>query len=200
MPSPALALTDDMLKLLFHDAHTAHGFTDEPVEEAQIEAIIEAIRWAPTAGNGSPGRFLIVRSAQARERLAAQMSESNRAKTLAAPLTVVTAADTRFHDHLHLLMPDRPNAGARFESDDVKREAAARFSATLQTAYFILAVRAAGLAAGPMTGYDAAGINAEFFGDGRYSVLAVVNIGKPGEDAWFARAPRLDYDEAVSSV
>jgi 3-hydroxypropanoate dehydrogenase len=200
MPSPALALTDDMLKLLFHDAHTAHGFTDEPVEEAQIEAIIEAIRWAPTAGNGSPGRFLIVRSAQARERLAAQMSESNRAKTLAAPLTVVTAADTRFHDHLHLLMPDRPNAGARFESDDVKREAAARFSATLQTAYFILAVRAAGLDAGPMGGFDSAGVDAEFFADSHWRSLLVINVGHAAADGHRERAPRLSFEQIARVV
>jgi 3-hydroxypropanoate dehydrogenase len=104
-----------------------------------------------------------------------------------------------FHEHLPKLVPHRPGAKDVF-AGDAKRAASARFNATLQAGYFILAVRAAGLAAGPMTGYDATGINAEFFGDSRRSVLAVVNIGKPGEDAWFARAPRLDYDEAVSSV
>ena len=73
-------------------------------------------------------------------------------------------------------------------------------TAALQVGYFILGVRAAGLAAGPMTGFDAAGINADFFPDGEHKVLAVVNIGQPGEGAWFDRLPRLDYDEVVSAV
>ncbi len=97
------------------------------------------------------------------------------------------------------LVPHLPNSKDAF-ADEAKRAASARFNATLQIGYFILGVRAAGLAAGPMTGFDADGLNAEFFGDGRYTVLAVVNIGKPGESAWYGRAPRLNYDEAVSSV
>jgi 3-hydroxypropanoate dehydrogenase len=200
MPNSAVALTDETLSLLFHGAHTAHGFTDEPVQDAQIEAIIDAIRWAPTAGNGSPGRFLIVRSPQARERLGRHMSDSNRAKTLAAPLTVVAAADMRFHDQLHLLMPDRPNAGARFESDEARREQAARFNATLQTAYFILAVRAAGLDAGPMGGFDNAGVDAEFFADGHWRSLLVINVGHAAADGHRERAPRLALEQITRVV
>jgi 3-hydroxypropanoate dehydrogenase len=97
------------------------------------------------------------------------------------------------------LAPHRPTAKDAF-ADEAKRAASARFNATLRVGYFIVGVCAAGLAAGPMTGFDADGINAECFGDGRYTVLAVVNIGKPGAGAWFGRAPRLDYKEAVSSV
>ena len=87
-----------------------------------------------------------------------------------------------------------------FFAERAVREQSATLNGALQAAYFIIGVRAAGLAAGPMTGYDAEGINKEFFGDGEHSVLAVVNIGKPGEDAWFPRSPRLEYDQVVTTV
>ncbi len=194
-----LTLSAEAQDLLFREARTANSFTGEPVSDEQMQAIYDLMKYAPTAMNASPLRIVLVRSPEARERLVAHMSDRNQPKTAAAPLVAILAADLDFHEHLGKLVPHRPGAKDAF-ADDAKRAASARFNATLQAGYFILAVRAAGLAAGPMTGYDAAGINAEFFGDGRHSVLAVVNIGKPGEDAWFARAPRLDYDEAVSSV
>ena len=198
-PAAGLALGAEAQDLLFREARTANTFTDEPVSDEQMQAVYDLMKFAPTSMNTSPLRIVLVRSPEARERLVAHMSDRNQPKTAAAPLVAILAADLDFHEHLSKLVPHRPDAKNVF-ADDAKRAASARFNATLQAGYFILAVRAAGLAAGPMTGYDADGINAEFFGDGRCSVLAVVNIGRPGADAWFARAPRLDYDEAVSSV
>jgi 3-hydroxypropanoate dehydrogenase len=84
--------------------------------------------------------------------------------------------------------------------DPSMREPFAQFNASIQTGYFILSVRAAGLAAGPLAGFDAKGIDAEFFaGTPLHSVL-VVNIGTPTDDAWFDRLPRLDYDEVVTAI
>jgi 3-hydroxypropanoate dehydrogenase len=190
-----LTLDNAAADLLFREAHTATEFTPDPVSDEQIEEIWDLIRWAPTGGNTNPGRLLIVRSAEARERLVANMNEGNRAKTLAAPLTVVTAADTRFHEFLATLTPDRPNAAQRLEDDPAARERLATLSATLMTAYFILGVRAAGLAAGPMGGFDRAGVDAEFFADGRWRSILVINVGVAAPEGVSPRKPRLAFSE-----
>ena len=114
-------------------------------------------------------------------------------------VVAILAADTEFHDELPRLVPFKPEARDWF-LDPTMREHAARFNAGLQIGYFIVGIRAAGLAAGPMIGFDAAGVDAEFFPDGRYRSLLVVNIGLPGPDAWFDRLPRLPHDEVVTTV
>ncbi|MCQ4082290.1 malonic semialdehyde reductase [Streptomyces sp. RB6PN25] len=186
--------------LLFREAHTANAFTDEPVTDEQVQAIYDLVKYAPTAFNQSPLRVVLVRSPEGRERLVQHMSEGNRAKTASAPLTAILAADNEFHEELPKLFPAFPQAKDAFFSERSVRERSATFNGALQAAYFIVGVRAAGLAAGPMTGFDAAAINKEFFGDGEHSVLAVVNIGRPGDDAYRPRAPRLSYDEVVTTV
>lgn len=196
----SLALHPDAQDLLFHSARTANTFTDEPVTDEQVRAIYELVKWAPTSMNQQPLRIVLVRSPQARQRLVAHMSEGNQKKTASAPLVAVLAADTDFHEELPRLFPHFPGARDLFQDNDTAREGNARLNATLQVAYFILGIRAAGLAAGPMTGFDNAGVDAEFFPDGKHRSLVVINIGRPGPDAWFDRLPRLDYDEVVTTV
>jgi 3-hydroxypropanoate dehydrogenase len=195
-----LALSDDAQELLFRSARTANAFTDEPVSDEQMQAIYDLIKWAPTSMNLQALRIVLVRSPQARAKLVDHMGDGNKAKTATAPLVAVLAADVNFHDELHRTFPHFPGARDVFAGDDAAREGVAKFNGALQVGYFILGVRAAGLAAGPMTGFDAAGINADFFPDGEHKVLAVVNIGHAGEGAWFDRLPRLDYDEVVSAI
>ena len=185
--------------LMFREARTANTFSAEPVSDEQVRAIYELVKWAPTAMNSQPLRVVLVRSPQARERLLAHLAEGNRDKTRSAPLTAVLAADTGFHEHLDDLLPHAPGAKDRF-ADPAARESTARFNATLQIGYFLLGVRAAGLAAGPMGGFDRAGVDADFFPDGRYRSLLVVNIGRPGPDAWRERLPRLAPDDVLSTV
>ena len=196
----ALALDGAAQDLLFREARTANTFTDEPVSDEQLRAIYELVKFAPTSMNQQPLRMVVVRSPQARERLVALMADGNKAKTAAAPVVVILAADVNFHEEFPKTFPHFPGAKALFDGDDAARENTARFNASLQVGYFILGVRAAGLAAGPMTGYDAAGIDAEFFPDGEHRVLTVLNIGTPAEGAWMGRLPRLDYDEIVTTV
>lgn len=198
-PGSELMLSAEAQDLLFREARTANTFTDEPVTDEQVRAVYDLVKYAPTSMNQQPLRIVLVRSPEARERLVKHMAEGNQPKTATAPLVAILAADLDFHENLPKVFPHAPGAKDAF-ADPVKRANSARFNATIQVGYFILGVRAAGLAAGPMTGFDAEGINAEFFGDGRHTVLAVVNIGRPGEGAWFDRSPRLDYEEAVSSV
>ena len=127
------------------------------------------------------------------------MAEGNKAKTSTAPLVAILAADNEFHEELPTLVPHFPQAKDTVFAERPVRERAAALNAALQAAYFIVGIRAAGLAAGPMTGFDAAGVEKEFL-DGDHSVLMVVNIGKPGENAWFPRLPRLAYDKVVTTV
>ena len=192
-----LVLDEESQGLLFTNARTANTFSDEPVDDEQLAAIYDLVKWAPTSANTQPLRILFIRSPEAKERLIAQLSEGNRDKARSAPVVAVLAADTSFHEHLGKLFPHRPGMKDYFAGDDDLRERMAKFNATLQAGYFLLGVRAMGLAAGPMGGFDAEGVDQEFFADGTWHSILVVNIGMPGPDAWQDRLPRLDYDEAV---
>ncbi|MFR0359564.1 malonic semialdehyde reductase [Streptomyces sediminimaris] len=194
-----LALDPAAQDLLFREARTANAFTDEPVPEDLIEAVYDLVKYGPTSMNQQPLRIVLVRSVEARTRLVPHLSEGNRKKTAGAPLVAILAADNEFHEELPSQFPHLPGARNLFAERAI-REESARLNALLQVGYFIIGVRAAGLAAGPMTGFDAGGVEKEFFADGDHSVLVVVNIGKPGENAWFARSPRLAYDQVVSTV
>ncbi|AXG80047.1 malonic semialdehyde reductase [Streptomyces paludis] len=195
----SLVLEDTAQDLLFREAHTANTFSDEPVTEEQIQAIYDLVKFGPTAFNQSPLRVVLVRSAEARARLVPHLFEGNQAKTAAAPLVAILAADNEFHEELPRLFPAFPQAKDAFFSERAAREQAATLNASLQAGYFIIGVRAAGLAAGPMTGFDPAGVQKEFL-DGDHTPLAIVNIGKPGDDAFYPRSPRLAFDEAVTTV
>lgn len=198
--SRLLELSQEGQDLLFRRARTANTFADEPVSDEQVRAIYDLAKWAPTSMNNQPLRIVLVRSPEARARLVRTLGDGNKAKTSAAPLVAILAADHDFHDELPHTFPHFAGARDMFAANDSMRGQSADMNGTLQVAYFILAIRAAGLAAGPMTGYDAAALNTEFFSDGAHKVLAVVNIGKPGKDAWLHRLPRLDYDEVVTTL
>lgn len=199
MTTDRLALDAAAQDLLFRDARTANTFSPEPVDDEQLRAIYELVKWGPTSMNQQPLRVVLLRSAEARDRLLPHLMGGNRPKTEKAPVTALFAADTEFHQHLPEVFPHSPDAKEIF-SDAGFRESNARLNATLQVGYFILGIRAAGLAAGPMTGFDPAGINAEFFPHGREKVLVAINIGKPGEDAFMERLPRLEYERVVTEL
>jgi 3-hydroxypropanoate dehydrogenase len=194
-----LELDADAADLLFRQARTANTFSDEPVTDEQVRAIYELVKWAPTSMNNQPLRIVLVRSPEARARLVEHMGGNNKPKTSTAPLVAILAADDDFHDELPKVFPIFPGARDMFADDEMRRSSAT-MNATLQIAYFILGVRAAGLAAGPMTGFDAEAVTKEFFPDGKHRALVVVNIGRPGDGAWFDRLPRLDYDEVVTTA
>ncbi|MFH5823447.1 malonic semialdehyde reductase [Georgenia sp. AZ-5] len=196
----ALLLDEHAQDLLFRQARTANAFTDEPVTDEQIAAIFELVKWAPTSMNTQPLRVVVVRSAEAKERLLPHMAEGNRAKTAAAPATALLAADIDFHEELPRTFPHFPGARDMFAGDDESRARTAELNTGLQVGYAIIGIRAAGLAAGPMTGFDADAIAREFFPDGRHRVLVAINMGKPAENAWRDRLPRLAFDEVVTAL
>jgi 3-hydroxypropanoate dehydrogenase len=194
-----LVLDTEAQALLFREARTANTFSDEPVTDEQIRAVYELVKWGPTSMNQQPLRIVLLRSEEAKSRLLPHLIEGNRVKTEQAPLVALLAADTEFHEKLPQVFPHKPEAKDIFAEPSF-RVSNARLNATLQIGYFFLGIRAAGLAVGPMTGFDPAGINAEFFPEGDRQVLVAANIGKPGENAWFDRLPRLDYEEVVTTL
>jgi 3-hydroxypropanoate dehydrogenase len=196
MTNELQTLSPEAQDLLFREARTANAFTDEPVTDEQVAAIYDLMKFGPTAMNNQPLRILLVRQGDARDRLLKHMADGNRDKTANAPLVAVLAADTDFHENLERTFPHFPGAKDLF-ADAVAREQAARFNATLQIGYFLIAARAAGLAAGPMNGFDAAGMDAEFFAGTPLRSLLVVNLGRPTENAWSDRLPRLEQAEVI---
>jgi 3-hydroxypropanoate dehydrogenase len=195
---PALERLDDTGRsVLFTGARTANSFAPTPVTDAELADIWELAKWPPTAANTQPLRVLYVRPGPGRDRLVEHMSDGNKAKTASAPAVAVLALDTQFHEHIPTVLPFRPELKEVFAANEAMRTETARFGSALQAGYFLLSVRAHGLAAGPMAGFDAAAVDAEFFPDGRWHAILVVNIGHPGEDPWFDRLPRLDQSEVV---
>ena len=196
---PALGTLDDAGRaLLFTEARTANSWADTPVTDEELASVWELAKWAPTSANIQPLRVLYVRPGEGRERLLPFMFEGNQAKTGTAPAVAVLALDTQFHEHIPTLLPIRPEMKDLFDANEELRVNGGKFNAALQAGYFILAVRAHGLAAGPMAGFDAAGLDAEFFPDGRYKSILVVNIGHPGENPWYGRLPRLGHEDVIS--
>ena len=185
-------------ELLFTRARTANTFADIPVSDEQLRDIWELTRFTPTLANTQPMRVVFVRTPEGKERLVRHMAEGNQSKTASAPVTAIVAYDRNWHEEIPNVFPIRPEMKDHFAADEDARHGAGNFSAALQAGAFILAVRAAGLAAGPMAGYDKAGIDAEFFPAGDWTTLMVVNIGQPGDNPWFDRLPRVEVDKAVA--
>lgn len=195
-----LLIDEQAQNLLFREARTANAFTDEPVTDEQINAIFDLVKWAPTSMNIQPLRVVVIRSEEAKARLLPHMAEGNREKTAGAPAVALLAADIDFHDELPKVFPHAAGARDMFAGDEEMRASTAELNAGLQIGYAIIGIRAAGLAAGPMTGFDADAISKEFFPDGRHRVLVAINMGKPAENAWHDRLPRLAFDEVIKTL
>jgi 3-hydroxypropanoate dehydrogenase len=185
--------------LLFRQARSATEFASEPVSEAQLRAICELVKYGPTSLNLQSLRIVAVRSHESKKRLLRHLNERNRQRTADAPLTVILAADIDFHEKLPRLFPHAPGLKDLLAADGDARVVQARFNATLQAGYFIVAVRAAGLAAGPMIGFDAAALDRDFFPGGGLQALLVVNLGLPMPKR-YPRLPRLGYSDIVTTV
>lgn len=189
-------LSDAALDLLFRKARTHNAWQDKPVSDVLVRAVYELMRWAPTSANSSPGRFLFLRSEAAKRRLEPALSSGNRAKTMQAPVTVIVAYDPRFYELLPRLFPHNTEARSWFEGKEQHALTTAFRNGTLQGGYLILAARALGLDCGPMSGFDNAKVDREFFPDSRYKSNFLCNIGYGDPQGVLVRNPRLDFDEA----
>lgn len=195
-----LAIDDATADLLFREARTAMRFTDKPVTDEQVAALYDLVKWAPTLMNAQPLRMVVMRSEDARTRLMSHLAEGNKPKTASAPLVVVLAADTSFHDHLPTVFPHNPAAREAFAADDDRRSRVAQDQAWLQAGYVIVGIRALGLAAGPMAGFDAEGLDADLLAGTTLRSFLVVNIGHPAPGTSYPRLPRLDPATAVLTL
>ncbi len=189
-------LNDAALDQLFRTARTQNAFLDKPVEDSQLRALYDLLKWGPTAANSTPARFVFVKSAEAKQKLAPALSEGNLAKTLAAPVTVIVGHDEDFHEKLPYLFP-HTDAKSWFDGPREGRRESAFRNGSLQGAYLILAARSLGLDAGPMSGFDNAKVDEAFFAGTAIKSNFLVNLGYGDPSVLFPRLPRLPFDEAA---
>ena len=187
------------LSQLFVAARTHSKWLDQPVPDEVLEKIIDLMKLAPTSANCSPARIVFVKSPDAKARLKPYLSEGNRDKTMAAPVTAVIGYDLEFYEKLPRLFPHTDARSWFAGKPDHIRETAFR-NGTLQGAYLILAARALGLDCGPMSGFDQAGVTAEFFKDRPVKANFLCNIGFGDASALPPRSPRLRFDEIATIV
>ncbi len=188
-------LDNAALDQLFNTARTYNGFGGEIGDET-LRRLYELLKWGPTSANSSPARFVFVKSKEAKQKLAPALSEGNRDKTLAAPVTVIVAHDLDFHEKLPYLFP-HTDAKAWFDGPQENRREAAFRNGSLQGAYLILAARALGLDTGPMSGFDNAMVDEAFFAGTSIKSNFLVNLGVGDPASIFPRSPRLPFDEAA---
>ena len=195
----ARPIEDHSLDQLFRDARSHQHWGDEAVSETELRAIYELTKFGPTSANCSPARFVWVTSADGKQRLARHASAQNGPKILKAPLTVIVGYDLAFAEKIPQLFPAMPTAKDWFADPAVASTTAIR-NGTLQGGYFILAARALGLDAGPMSGFREAEIDGAFFPDGRGKTTMVINLGYGDRGALAPRGPRLTFEETARIV
>ncbi len=193
----AAPIDEQALDTLFLQARTHRYWLDKPVDEALLRQAYELARMAPTSANCSPMRVLFVKSPEAKRRLEPALIESNRRQSMQAPVTAIIGYDAEFHELLPRLYP-QTDARAWFAGPENAEAAASTAfrNGSLQGAYFILAARALGLDCGPMSGFDNAAVDREFFPEGRVKSNFLCNLGYGNREKLRPRNPRLEFDEA----
>ena len=187
-------LDDAALDAIFRTARSYNGYTDQPVTDAELEAVWELMKWGPTSANQLPARLVWVRTPEGKEKLAACCSAQNAPKILKAPVTVIVAHDTDFHEKLPWLFP-HTDAKSWFTGNAELRAVSAFRNATLQGAYLIIAARALGLDTGPMSGFDAGEVDKAFFADQpavKTNFICTLGHGDPA--TIFDRLPRPGFE------
>ena len=188
-------ISDECLETIFRKARTYNGWLPQPVSDEQIRDLYDLMKWGPTSANGSPARFVFLRSKEAKERLRPALSPGNVEKTMSAPVTVIVAYDLRFYEKMDKLFPHNPGIKKVFENPALA-EVTAKRNGTLQGAYLIIAARALGLDCGPMSGFDNAGVDKEFFAGTQIKSYFLCNLGFGVPTSVRPRAARLGFDEA----
>mgnify|MGYP000032324359 FL=1 len=190
----------DTLALLFTEARSHNGWRDKPVTEEQLRALYDIAKMGPTSLNQQPMRLVFVRSPEAKEKLVSSLIETNRHKMLSAPVTAIIAYDSAFFEKLPQLFPHNPGVGAMLAGNEALAAANAFRNGTLQGAYFILAARAIGLDAGPMSGFDNASVDEMFFAGTSLKSNFLCALGYADESKIFRRLPRLEFDDVAQMI
>lgn len=190
-------LSDEALNQLFREARTPNTFTDDPVSDQTVRDLYDLVKQGPSAYNSQPLRLVFLRPGAPRERLLPFMAPGNVSKVRSAPMTAIAAVDADFHENIPQVFPHAPELKDSFGDVDARREMGT-LNAALQLGLLVAGVRALGLAAGPITGFDRDSVSSEFFPEQNRFALALVNIGYPGPDAWERKLPRLRFDQAAT--
>ncbi len=188
------------LAALFKDARSQNGWTSDPVGDAELREAYDIAKWGPTSMNTQPMRVVFLKSDEAKQRLKPALAPTNVDKVMSAPVVAVIAYDTEFYRQLPKTFPHNPNAQNYFTGNPGAVEPTAFRNGSLQAAYFMLALRAVGLDVGPMSGFDPAKVNAEFFTDSAFKVNLICGIGHGDSTKVFNRSPRLDFDEVTKTL
>ncbi len=192
-----MQLDDRSLDILYRNARTHNAWLDQPVSDDLLRQIYDLMKWAPTSANSSPARIVFVKSESAKQRLLPAMIPENLEKTRSAPVTAIIAQDHEFYEKLPVLFP-HTDARAWFVGNTALIDTTAFRNATLQGAYLILAARALGLDAGPMSGFDNAKVDQAFFSGTRIKSNFLINLGYGDASRLFPRGPRLPFEGAAS--
>ena len=188
-------LSEDALDQIFRQARTHNGWLPQPVPADLLRQVYNLAALGPTSANTQPARFVFLSTPQAKERLRPALAPGNVEKTMAAPVTAIIAYDTEFHEHLPRTFP-QADARSWFAGKPAFIEETAFRNSSLQGAYFIIAARALGLDCGPMSGFDPAKVNAEFFPEGKWKSNFLCNLGYGEPSKLYPRNPRLSFEEA----
>jgi len=191
-----MTIDQNAMNALFNDARTANGFIDKAVPSDLLHKVYDLAKMGSTSMNCQPTRYIFLTTPQAKEKVLGAMSPGNVDKTKSAPVTVIIATDNQFYENMPKVFPNKPDAKEMFAGNAGLAAGTASRNGTLGGAYFMIAARAYGLDCGPMSGFDAAKVNQEFFPDGRFSVNFIVNLGYSDSSKLFPRNPRLSFDEA----
>ena len=191
-----MQLDDRSLDILFREAHTHSNWLDKPVSDALLHQIYDLMKWAPTSANCCPARFVFVRSAEAKQRLLPLMAPGNVEKTRTAPVTIIVGYDMEFYEKLPKLYPPA-DARSWFAGNQPLIDTTAFRNGSLQGAYLLIAARALGLDAGPMSGFDNGKVDQEFFAGTKVKSNFVINLGYGDSSKLFPRSPRLPFEEAA---
>ena len=205
-------LSDEALSQLFREARTHNAWLDEPVTDDTLRQLYDVMKWGPTSANSCPARFVFLRSRKAKERLRPALAPGNVEKTMTAPVTVIVAYDLKFYEKLPKLFPHSPAMRDLFAQNPQLVEVTAKRNSSLQGAYLMLAARALGLDCGPMSGFDNAKVDEEFFGagkecegceqeffpEGHVKSNFLCNLGYGDRSKLYPRGPRLEFTEACA--
>ena len=189
-------LDDLALDRLFRTARTRNAWTDRPVTEQQVRELYDLLKFGPTSSNCCPARFVWIRSADGKQKLAALASPGNAPKILAAPVTVIVGYDLDFAEQMPKLFPARGKQMQEYFSDPLVAKTTAFRNSSLQGAYLIIAARALGLDCGPMSGFNNDAVDSEFFGGSRIKSNFICSIGYGSDQNLFPRNPRLSFEES----
>jgi 3-hydroxypropanoate dehydrogenase len=203
---------DTVLDTLFREARSYSKWQPRPIADKTLHELYDVLKWAPTSANAEPARFAFLRSKESKERLRPALAPLNVEKTMTAPVTVIVAYDLRFYVQLSKLFPQKPGMAKLFEDNPEMVETTAKRNSSLQGAYMIMAARALGLDCGPMSGFDQAkvdeeffaagqpcfGCDQEFFPEGHVKTNFICNLGYGDPASLFPRLPRLSFNEACS--